>query len=53
MSIGDKATWDTVTGPKVGVIERFDEMGIVIRLPNKKAVIAHESSLKQWKDNSK
>ena len=53
MSIGDKVTWDTVTGPKVGRIRRFTEGGIVISLPGGKIVIAHESSLKQWKDNLK
>lgn len=45
-NIGDKVQWDTVKGPKTGVIERIDQRGILIRLPNQKCIIANETSLK-------
>jgi len=44
-SIGDKVKWDTVKGPKTGVIEKIDARGILIRLPDQKLIIAHEKSL--------
>lgn len=46
-SVGDKVQWDTVKGPKQGVIESIDARGYLIRLPSGKCIIAHENSLKK------
>lgn len=44
--VGDRVCWDTVNGPKTGVIEEFTARGIRIRLPDGKLIYAHETSLK-------
>lgn len=49
-NIGDKVTWMTVNGPKVGAIERLQENGILVRLPSGKCIIANETSLHLWKE---
>ena len=50
--IGDKVTWDTVSGPKVGSIESEWNGWYIIRLENKKAIVADLSSLRLWNENS-
>ena len=44
-NIGDKVQWDTVKGPKTGVIESKRADGYLIRLDNGKCIVAHETSL--------
>ena len=44
-NVGDRVSWDTVNGLKMGVIERFEPRGILIRLPSGKIIYAHENSL--------
>lgn len=47
MDIGDKVKWESVHGPKTGVIESKWKGWYIVRMENGKCIIAAETSLHQ------
>ena len=44
---GDHVTWETVNGPRTGIIEDKHTLGYLVRLDRGKCVIVHPNSLRE------
>lgn len=46
LAIGDRVTWETVNGPRSGIVEDKRTLGYLVRLDSGKCVIVNEKSIK-------
>ena len=42
---GDRVTWETVNGPRTGIVEYKHTLGYLVRLDSGKCVIVHPRSI--------